>query len=115
MLLLLVLAWVPGLSMGTMLEMLSFLAVDGKTMNTLPPRERLAARTKSDLPLQPEPSTRLSALAFLSNPPPKRRKRNSQHQRRKTRQPPDFGQHAGNIAAAQQHIVQISRPPFMDE
>ena len=89
-----------------MRENLSFLAVAGSTMKALPPRERLAVRTKSGWPPEPEPSTLLGALASLSNPPPKQRKGDSQHQRRKTRQPPNFRQHAGHVAAAQQHIEQ---------
>ena len=94
-----------------MREMLSFLAVDGSTMKALPPRKRLAARTKSDLLPQSEPSTLLGALASLSNPQPKQRKRDSQHQRRKNRQPPNVRQHAGHIAAAQQRIEQTFQAP----
>ena len=77
--LLLVLTCVPGLSTGNMREMLSFLAVEGRTMKALPLRERSAARTKSDFPPEPEPSTLLGALASLSNPPPKQQRRDSQH------------------------------------
>jgi hypothetical protein len=43
-----------GDSVGTMREMVSSLAVDGRTMKALPPLERLAARTKSDWPPVPE-------------------------------------------------------------
>ncbi|MNT36567.1 hypothetical protein D3C72_1726610 [compost metagenome] len=50
----LVLTCVPGDSEGTMREMVSSLAVEGSTMKALPPRERLAARTKSDCPPVPE-------------------------------------------------------------
>ena len=46
-----------------------------------------------------------------SSPPPNQLKRDSQHQRRKTRQPPNFRQHAGHIAVAQQHFEQTFHAP----
>ena len=54
---LLVLTCVPGARViGTTREIVpsTAAAVDGSTMMALPPRERLAARTKSDWPPVPE-------------------------------------------------------------
>ena len=80
-------------------------------MKALPLHERLAARTNSDWPLEPEPYTLLGTFASISNPPPKQRKRECQHQPRKTRQQPKFRQHAGHISAARQHLEQTFHAP----